>query len=97
MHIKHNHNPEADDDLHAIMFKALIEEIYHTYPVCVGLIMIHYKKSFSTYYFFASSLVGLNNNISKLVAFETDGEIAISEAFACVYPFAVHLQYTIHA
>ena len=70
---------------------------YRTFPVCVGPVMIHYKKSFSTYHFFASSLVGLNRDISHLVAFGTDGELALSEAFSCVFPNALHLSCTIHA
>jgi len=35
-------------------------------PVCIGPTLIHYKKSFSTYLFFASSLVGLRKKLQNV-------------------------------
>jgi len=46
-------------------------------PVFIGPTMIHYNKTFSTYLFFASSLVGLRPELSKLKCFGTDGEEAL--------------------
>ena len=68
---------------------------YTTSPICVGPIMIHYKKNYSTYQFFASSLVGLNKDLSDLIAFGTDGEEPLYDAFSRVFHKAVHLSCTI--
>ena len=43
------------------------------HPVFIGPVMIHYKKSFSTYFFFASTLVGIKPQLRKLKCFGTDG------------------------
>ena len=40
-------------------------------PVFIGPSMIHYKKSFSTYLFFASTLVGMEPELSHLRSFGT--------------------------
>ena len=45
-------------------------------PVFIGPTMIHYNKTFSTYLLFASSLVGLRPELSKLKCFGTDGELS---------------------
>ena len=58
--------------------------------------MIHYKKSFSTYLFFASSLIGLRSEMSNLKCFGTDGEEALYTAFKCAYPGAIHLLCSLH-
>ena len=58
--------------------------------------MIHYKKSFSTYLFLASSLIGLRSEMSNLKCFGTDGEKALYTAFKCAYPGAIHLLCSLH-
>jgi len=58
--------------------------------------MIHCNKTFSTYLFFASSLVGLRPELSKLKCFGTDGEEALSDAFKQACCKAVHLLCSIH-
>ena len=65
-------------------------------PICLGPILIHYKKSFSTYLFFTSSLVGMRKNLRNLKAFGTDGEECLAEAFSHDFPFATHLVCQIH-
>jgi len=65
-------------------------------PVCVGPILIHYSKSFSTYLFFASSLVGLQKDLRSVVAFGTDGEEALADAFSHEFTSAVRLTRFIH-
>ena len=70
---------------------------YGSSPVCIGPIMIHYKKSYATYHFFASSLVGMRKELAHLVAFGTDGEEALYDAFSNVFHKAVHLSCSIHA
>ena len=65
-------------------------------PICYGPILIHYKKSFSTYLFFTSSLVGLHQNLRKLKAFCTDGEECLADAFSHDFASATRLTCQIH-
>ena len=58
--------------------------------------MVHYKKSFSTYLFFASTLVGIRPELSKLKCFGTDGEQALFEAFQTAFPETIHLLCSLH-
>ena len=51
-------------------------------PVCIGPVLIHCKKTFSTYLFFASSLVGLCKKLLSVKAFGTDCEEALADAFS---------------
>ena len=60
-------------------------------PVMVGPTMIHYRKTFQTYLFLSSCLVGHNKNLQELRAFGTDGEKPLSDAFLHEYKFAIHL------
>ena len=62
-------------------------------PICLGPILIHYKK---TYLFFTSSLVGMRKNLRNLKAFGTDGEECLAEAFSHDFPSATHLVCQIH-
>ena len=66
------------------------------HPVFIGPVMIHYRKSFSTYLFFASTLVGMKPELSNLKSFGTDGEEALFDAFQQVFPNAVHLLCALH-
>lgn len=60
-------------------------------PVMLGPIMIHYKKNFSTYKFFASCMIAENRNLIGLRAFGTDGEKPLIDGFLHEFNFAVHL------
>ena len=53
--------------------------------------MIHYRKTFSTYLFFTSTLVGLRQSLSSLRSFGTDGESALIHACQHSFPSAIHL------
>lgn len=66
------------------------------HPVFIGPVMIHYKKSFSSYLFFASSLIGHCPGLSNLQSFGTDGEEALYGAFTQAFPKAIHLLCVIH-
>jgi hypothetical protein len=67
------------------------------YPAFIGPVLIHFKKYFSTYLFFSSTLVGLRPQLSCLKSFGTDGELALYQAFKHSFPSAVHLLCSIHA
>ena len=60
-------------------------------PVFIGPTLIHYKKTFHTYLFFASTLIGLRRQLEALRAFGTDGEKPLSDAFSHEFRYAVHL------
>ena len=66
------------------------------HPVFIGPSMIHFKKTFSTYLFFASTLVGLEPDLCRLRVFGTDGEEALYSAFQHEFAGSVHLQCFIH-
>ena len=62
----------------------------------VGPACIHYKKSFSTYVFFASTIVGQCRELEGVRAIGTDGELALIDAFKHEFGFAQHLTCFIH-
>ena len=66
------------------------------HPVMMGPIFIHLRKKFESYYFFASSLVGLKSSLCDLRAFGTDGEKALASAFETVFRKAIHLRCFLH-
>lgn len=65
-------------------------------PVMIGPVLIHYRKTFHTYLFFAATLVGLRPGLEGLRAFGTDGEKALADAFSHEFHYAVRLTCSIH-
>ena len=65
-------------------------------PVIVGPACIHFKKSFPTYLFFASVLIGQCRELEGVRALGTDGEKALLDAFKHEFGFAQHLTCFIH-
>ena len=84
----------GDFDVTVTTYRHLLLECRRTGspPVFIGPTMIHYKKTFSTYLFFASTLVGLQPQLSQLRCFGTDGEEALYKAFQHEFPISIHLQ-----
>lgn len=66
-------------------------------PIFIGPVLIHYRKNFSSFLFFASSLLGLRKELQCIKSFGTDGEKALVDAFMHEFRFATHLYCTIHA
>ena len=66
------------------------------HPVLTGPMFIHQQKKFSSYHFFASTLVGLEPELCHLCVFGTDGEKALSNAFSAVFNDAIHLRCFLH-
>ena len=60
-------------------------------PVMVGPMLIHYRKTFSTYLFFASCMISLNKNLRRLHAFGADGEAPLTDAFAHEFKKSIRL------
>lgn len=65
-------------------------------PVFIGPTMIHYTKTFHTYLFFSSTLIGLRPVLQGLRAFGTDGEKALFDAFTHDFRYAIRLTCFIH-
>ena len=65
-------------------------------PVFLGPVLVHYRKNFASFLFFASSLVGLKRSLEAIRVFGTDGESALVDAFAHEFRFAIHLYCFIH-
>ena len=51
-------------------------------PVMIGPMLVHRRKLFSSYHFFAFTLVSLKPSLCNLQAFGTDGEECLYNAFA---------------
>ena len=64
--------------------------------MCIGPILIHCRKTFPTYLFFASSLIGLCSELRDVKAFGTDGGEALADAFNHEFRSAVQLNCGIH-
>ena len=62
----------------------------------IGPMLVHRRKLFSSYHFFASSLVSLKPLISDLQAFGTDGEENLFKAFSAQFSRAKHLRCFLH-
>jgi hypothetical protein len=69
---------------------------YSTSPIFVGPILIHYRKNFGSFLFFASSL-SLRRELQCIRAIGTDGEKPLIDAFKHEFRFATDLQCFIHA
>ena len=65
-------------------------------PVFLGPVLVYYRKNFSTYVFFASTLVGLSHQLQGVQAFGTDGEQALIDAFSHEFTFFSQLTCFIH-
>ena len=65
-------------------------------PVYIGPTMIHYRKTFHTYFFFASTLIGLHQELQGLRAFGTDGEKSLVDASSHEFRYTIHLKCFIH-
>ena len=65
-------------------------------PVMLGPLLVHRRKLFSSYHFFASSLISLRPSLSRLRAFGTDGEECLYSAFSAEFPQAIHLRCFLH-
>ena len=66
------------------------------HPSMIGPLFIHQQKKFESYYFFASSLVSLNQNLKNLFAFGTDGERALINGFNAVFSNPLHIRCFLH-
>ena len=66
------------------------------HPVILGPLLVHQQKDFSSFNYFASTLVSHDRRLRNVLAFGTDGDQAIVESFAHNFPFALQLRCFIH-
>ena len=69
----------------------LVSRHYGKHPVFIGPVLIHHRKNFATFLFFASSLIWLRKSLEAIRVFGTDGEIALVDAFSHEFRFSTHL------
>ena len=88
----------GDFDVTPMTYRHLLLESERTKkpPVFVGPVMVHYRKTFQAYLYFASTLIGIRPQLEKLLAYGTDGEQTLMDALAHEFPYAVHLLCAIH-
>ena len=60
-------------------------------PLFLGPVLVHYRKEFSNYNFFLSTLVGLNRGLDYVRAVGTDGELALVDAVKHQFPWCLHV------
>ena len=58
----------------------------HNSPTVLGPLLVHYHKTFRTYNYFFSILIGLRSSLRSIQAVGTDGEKALSGALTECYP-----------
>ena len=80
----------GDFDVTIITYRHLLLQSkgYKNPPVFIGPCCIHYRKTFSTYLFFASTIISLCKQLKGVRAIDTDGEQALSDAFK--HEFGLH-------
>lgn len=58
--------------------------------------MVHQSVSFSTFNYFASTLIGCRQNLRHVMAFGTDGDKGLVEAFSHNFPHSIQLRCFVH-
>ena len=70
--------------------------IIHKHPTMAGLVLVHQRKNFSLFHYFANTLVCFNRQIKRIKTFGTDGDQALIEAFSHNFSEAKQLRCFIH-
>jgi hypothetical protein len=65
-------------------------------PVMIGPAIVHQTKQTATYHVLASGIVALRPNLVSAIAYGTDGEKAIANAFSLQFQKALHLICFLH-
>ena len=83
----------GDFDVTPVTYRHLFLRSHRTNrpPVFVGPLLIHYRKTFSSYLFFSSSLVGLQPELEGVRAFGTDGEESLVKALSHTFSFGLRI------
>ena len=81
-----------------IVYQHLLLEhrLRKNHPIMLGAILVHHDKKFSSYHYFASTLISLKPSLRNIIAFGTDGEEELFEAFQTQLPNTLHLRCFCH-
>ena len=75
----------------------MLEDIItHKHPTMAGPVLVHQRKNFSSFNYFANTLVCFSRQIKRIKAFGTDGDQALIEAFSHNFSEAKQLRCFIH-
>ena len=66
------------------------------HPVFIGPMLVHQKRTYETYFYFASELMKHRKSLTSLCAVGTDGEEQLSNTFSTVFPEATKLLCSFH-
>lgn len=66
------------------------------HPVFIGPLFVHQKRTYETYFHFASELLKYRKAFASLNAIGTDGEEQLSSAFEAIFPHSVKLLCSVH-
>ena len=85
----------GDFSVTCITYRNLLVTETHTSqsPIMVGAMLVHQSKSFEVYNFFVSTLIGITPSLARILAFGTDGELALVKAFKQQFCFAFKQQF----
>ena len=74
----------------------LVDTTSKKHPTMAGPILVHQRKNFAAFNYFASILICFNKRLQQIQAFGTDGDEALVEAFTHNFPFATQLRCFLH-
>ena len=71
----------------------LVDTTSKKHPTMIGPILVHQRKNFAAFNYFASTLICFNKKLQEIQAF---GDGALVEAFTHNFPFAIQLRCFLH-
>ena len=74
----------------------LEDSVTKKHPSFLGPVLVHQRKNFSSFNYFASTLIGANTKLRSVQAFGTDGDPALIEALSHNFHSAKQLRCFIH-
>ena len=66
------------------------------HPIMAGPMLVHQCIKYSAFNYFASTLIGCNKSLHNVLAFGTDGDKNLTEAFGHNFPFAFQFWCFVH-
>ena len=70
----------------------LVDRKTGKHSMMMGPMLLHQRKTFESYNFFFSKLVGMNKDMAAVLAFGIDGEEALTQALQRNFYHALHLR-----
>ena len=74
----------------------LVDRKTGKHSMMMGPMFLHQRKTFESYNFFFSKLVGMNKDMAAVLAFGTDGKEALAQALQRNFYHALHLRCFTH-